>query len=48
MSDNDAARPAGNGLDPFAQRHFLRNASLLVLENTIFVIAHSFSDLMGF
>jgi MFS family permease len=42
MAEDDAVRPAGNGLDPFAQRHFLRNSSMITLENAVFVIAATF------
>jgi MFS family permease len=42
VSENNAVSPAGNGLDPFAQRHFLRNSSMIALENTGFVIAITF------
>jgi MFS family permease len=42
MSENEGNRPAGNGLDPFAARHFLRNASMIALENAGFIFAITF------
>ena len=42
MAEKNAINSAGNGLDAFAQRHFLRNASMLALENAGFVVAITF------
>jgi hypothetical protein len=45
VSEKYAVSSAGNGLDPFAQRHFLRNASMLALENAGFIMAITFVSL---
>jgi MFS family permease len=44
VSDQSAGVPraVGNGHDPYAQRYFVRNASMLVLENTGFLVAITF------
>jgi MFS family permease len=39
MSDTPTPIAVGNGLDPFARRHFPRNFSMIVLENAVFVVA---------
>jgi MFS family permease len=38
----ETARAVGNGHDPYAQRHFLRNAAMIALENAGFLIAITF------
>jgi len=37
-----APRAMGNGHDPYAQKHFVRNAAMLALENTGFIVAITF------
>ncbi len=39
---SDTAAPTGNGRDPYSQRHFVRNAALIGLENAGFLVAIAF------